>query len=145
MSLKDALLKAGLKSSKVENERQSKYKSDKTKVEKHQEKRDFCEVCETIHPDVERFKHRNPRVDAQWICVNCADKNEIHDKFRVTHQSDFAKQGRYQRFYGPTEQIGGNEWKAKPKKPGQQRVEKPKKQGSRKFIVDDDGEKNFNC
>jgi len=145
MSLKDALLKAGLKSTKVENTRQAKYKSDKTKVEKHQEKRDFCEICEAIQPDVERFKHKNPRVDAQWICVNCADKNEIHDQFRVTHQSDFAKQGRYQRFYGPTVQVGGNEWKAKPQKPGQKTEDKPKDSASRKFTVEDDGEKNFNC
>lgn len=145
MSLKDALLKAGLKSSKVENERKTKYKKDKTKVEKHQEKRDFCEVCETIQPDVEKFHHRNPRVDATWICVNCADKNEIHDKFRKTAQSDFNKQGRYQRFYGPTEKIGGSEWNAKAGKgPRPQRQEKKPKQ-ERKYIIDEDGEKNFNC
>ena len=145
MSMKDALLKAGLKSSKVENERKQKITKDKTKVEKHQEKRNFCEVCEAIHPDVERFKHKNPRIDAQWICVNCADKNEIHDKFRVTHQSDFSKQGRYQRFYGPTEQIGGNEWKAKAKRPDASKPQKTKSKSAPKYIVDDDGEKNFNC
>ena len=145
MSLKDALLKAGLKSAKTENERQSKYKSDKTKVEKHQEKRDFCEICECIQPDVEKFKHRNPRVDANWICVNCADKNEIHDKFRITHQSSFAKQGRYQRFYGPTEKIGGNEWQPKPTKTSKAEEKPQGKKSDPKFLVDDDGEKNFNC
>jgi len=144
MSMKDALLKAGLSSTKVANERQAKYKTDKTKVEKHQEKRDFCEVCEAVHPDVERFKHKNPRVDAQWICVNCADKNEIHDKFRVTFQSDFCKQGRYQRFYGPTEKVGGNEWSAKAGKPKFQNETKEEKK-ARQFTLDEDGEKNFNC
>jgi RNase P subunit RPR2 len=144
-SLKDALMKAGLSSSKTENERKSKYKKDKTKVEKHQEKRNFCEVCETIHPDVERFKHKNSRVDAQWICVNCADKNEIHDKFRVTAQSDFNKQGRYQRFYGPTLKVGGSEWEAKAPKPKNFKSKQASKKKEPRYTVDDDGEKNFNC
>jgi ribosomal protein L44E len=145
-SLKDALMKAGLSSSKVENVRKSKYKSDKTKVEKHQEKRNFCEVCETTQPDVEHFKHRNSRIDAQWICVNCADKNEIHDKFRTTAQSDFNLQGRYQRFYGPTLQVSGKEWNAKSGKGPRPKKDdsKPKKQEPR-YIIDEDGEKNFNC
>ncbi len=144
MSLKEAMLKAGLKSSKVENERKSKYKKDKTKVEKFQEKRNFCEVCETTQPDVENFKHKNSRIDAQWICVNCADKNEIHDKFRTTAQSDFNRQGRYQRFYGPTEKIGGGEWNAKAPKAKGQKPE-PKKTAEPKYTLDEDGEKNFNC
>ncbi len=101
MSLKEALLKAGFQSSKIENERVRKVKKEKTKTEKHQEHRNFCEVCETIQPDVERFKHRNPRIDAEWICANCADKNDILDQFRLTNQSDFARSGRYRRFYGP--------------------------------------------
>lgn len=145
MSLKDALLKAGLQSSKTQNERKIKIKKDKTKVEKHQEKRDFCEVCELVQPDVERFTHRNPRVDAEWICVNCADKNEIHDKFRKTAQSDFNKQGRYQRFYGPTEKIGGAEWNAKSGKGPRPKREESKSKAERKYIIDEDGEKNFNC
>lgn len=145
MSLKDALLKAGLSSSKIENERKQKLNKDRTKTEKHQEKRNFCEVCETTQPDVERFKHKSPRVDAQWICVNCADKNEIHDKFRVTAQSDFARQGRYQRFYGPTEKVSGTEWCAKAPKA---RYEKPKSEEPKKIVddldLDDDGDVNFN-
>ena len=99
-SLKDALLKAGLKSTKSENERKPKLKREKNKIEKHQEQRDYCEVCHSIHPDVERFKHNKPHIDAQWICANCADKNEILDEFRLTQQSQFAKAGRYRRFYG---------------------------------------------
>lgn len=145
-SLKDALKNAGLSSSKVENERKRKYKKDKTKVEKHQEKRNFCEVCETTQPDVEKFKHKHPRIDAQWICVNCADKNEIHDKFRVTAQSDFNIQGRYQRFYGPTLKIGGKEWDPKAHKGQRPKNNKPhKKKKEPKYRIDENGEKNFNC
>ncbi len=105
MSLKDALLKAGLKSSKSQNERDFKPKKEKKKSEVHQERRNFCEVCECIHPDVERFIHRMPSIDAQWICVNCADMAKIHDDFRVTHQSDFAKNRQYRRYYGPTKDF----------------------------------------
>jgi RNase P subunit RPR2 len=141
MSLKDALLKAGLSSATTQNERKQKVK---TKVEAHQEKRNFCEVCETTQPDVERFVHKNHRVEVEWICLNCADKNEIHDKFRKTAQSDFNRQGRYQRFYGPTEKIGGSEWTAKGGKAKGQKSPNEKK-AEPKYTVDDDGEKNFNC
>lgn len=101
MSLKDALLKAGVKTSKTENMREKPKKVAK-KSEKHQQMRNFCEVCELIHPDVERFKHRIPLLDAEWICLSCADKEMVHDKFRVSAQSQFAKEGRYLREYGPT-------------------------------------------
>jgi len=141
MSLKDALLKAGLSSATTQNERKQKVK---TKVEAHQEKRNFCEVCETTQPDVERFVHKNHRVEVEWICLNCADKNEIHDKFRKTAQSDFNRLGRYQRFYGPTEKIGGSEWTAKGGK-GKGQKSSNEKKAEPKFTVDDDGEKNFNC
>lgn len=102
MSLKDALLKAGLKPTKAENERQRKPKKVKTKREVHQETRNYCEVCNAIYPDVEKYLHKKPTLDARWICVNCADKNEIHDQFRVTAQSEFSKTNRFKRFYGPT-------------------------------------------
>ncbi len=105
MSLKDALQKAGLRSTKTENERQRKLAKEKTKTERHQERRNFCEVCECIQPDVERFKHRNPRIDAEWICVNCADKNEILDDFRLTGQSEFSRTARYRRYYGHTRNL----------------------------------------
>ncbi|MBT3584317.1 MAG: hypothetical protein HN509_05395 [Halobacteriovoraceae bacterium] len=101
-SMKDALKKAGFKATKDNNERKHVAAKKKTDAQKHQEERNFCEVCELIQPDVERFVHRNPTVDAEWICSACVDKNEIHDKFRKTHQSDFAKKGRYRREFGPT-------------------------------------------
>lgn len=101
-SMKDAMLKAGLSTTKGQNERQSSRGRVKEASEKHQETRNFCEVCDLIQPDVERFKHRNPTIDAEWICSACVDRNQIDDKFRVTHQSDFAKAGRYRREYGAT-------------------------------------------
>jgi superfamily II helicase len=145
MSMKDALKKAGLSSTKSHNERDQKATKNKTKVEQHQEKRNYCEVCDTTQPDVERFKHKSPRVEAEWICSNCADKNEILDQFRMTNQSDFSKTGRYRRYYGPTQDFGtGKDWKAKAKRPDGTRPKKSKKVDP-KFTVDDDGEKNFNC
>jgi ribosomal protein L37AE/L43A len=147
MSLKDALLKAGFSSTKIQNERKPKLTKEVTKVEKHQAKRNYCEVCDTTQPDVERFKHRNARVDAEWICVNCADKNEIHDKFRLTAQSDFALQGRYQRFWGPTEKVGGKEWNAKAPKPQYQKGsedKKPQKSVAPNLDLDEDDDSRFN-
>ncbi len=162
MSLKDALQKAGFQSAKIENERKQKLKKEKTKVEKHQEHRNFCEVCEFIQPDVERFKHKNPRIDAEWICSNCADKNEILDDFRLTHQSDSARNGRYRRYYGHTKDFSKEvnavqkDNRNRPKykhdrnknrNPGNQRSESRdnRKRGGSKYKIDDDGEKNFNC
>ena len=101
-SLKDALKKAGLSSSKTQNDRENHRGQVKKASEKHQEHRNFCEVCELVQPDVERYKHRNPTVDAEWICSACADKEQIQDQFRVTHQSDFARAGRFRREFGAT-------------------------------------------
>lgn len=103
MSLKDALLKAGLKATVAPNDRENKKPKHKKAIEKHQEQRNYCEVCEFIQPDVEHFKHRVPTIDARWICCNCADKNEILDDFRTTAQSDFSIQKKYRRYYGHTQ------------------------------------------
>lgn len=104
-SLKDQLLKAGFNTGKTQNERPKIIKKEKTKAQGHQEQRNFCEVCELIQPDVERYKHRNPTIDAEWICLRCADKNEIDDKFRVTDQSDVNKKGFFRREHGITCKI----------------------------------------
>lgn len=85
MSLKDALLKAGLKQTKLPNERDNIPKKEVKEIVVHQSTRNFCEVCQLIQPDVERFAHRNPTIDADWICTRCADRAEIHDQFRKTH------------------------------------------------------------
>jgi hypothetical protein len=143
-SLKDAMLKAGIKTAKNENERKYSYKKDTTKVERHQMDRNFCEKCETTQPDVERFKHKNLSIDAEWLCVNCADIAQIHDECRLTQQSDFSKQSKYIRRYGPTNVFDGQkDLRKAPKSPRPQNKTSEKKE--KKFIVDDDGEKNFNC
>lgn len=110
-SLKDALKQAGFSSSKTQNERGKTRGKVMTKTEKNQFTRNFCEVCERTLPDVERYKHRNPTVDAQWICVGCADLHMIEDRFRVTAQSDFAKSNRFKRFYGETIKLDLNKEK----------------------------------
>lgn len=107
-SLKDALKNAGFTSSKTQNERGTTRGKVMTKTEKNQFSRNFCEVCERTLPDVERYKHRNPTVDAQWICVGCADLHMIEDRFRVTAQSDFSKSRRFKRFYGETISLDNN-------------------------------------
>ncbi len=138
MSLKDALLKAGLKQTKSQNEREYKPKKEVKKIEIHQATRNFCEVCELIQPDVEMFAHKNPTIDADWICTRCADRAEIHDQFRKTNQSDAAKRKTYRREFGPTQVFS-----ADPRKSG---IKPSEKQRESKYrINDDDGEKNFNC
>ena len=107
-SLKDALKKAGFSSTKNENDRQKTRKKEMTKAQKAQYTRTFCEVCEGTFRDVERYKHRNPTTDAQWICVGCADKLMIEDRFRVTAQSDTAKSGQFRRYYGETIKLDPN-------------------------------------
>ncbi|MCP4911923.1 MAG: hypothetical protein GY909_02300 [Oligoflexia bacterium] len=107
-SMKDALLKAGLKSTKTENHRESAKGRERKQSEKHQHTRNFCEHCETTHPDVERYRHRNPTTSAEWICVACADRLMIDDKFRATHQSDFAKKNMFKRFYGSTKDFSAD-------------------------------------
>jgi superfamily II helicase len=147
MSLKDALKKAGYSTAKDENERQRKLKKEVTKTEKHQEHRNFCEVCEFIQPDVERFRHKHPRIDAEWICSNCADKNEILDEFRLTNQSDSARTGGYRRYYGPIKDFSkekGHINTPNGKRKGVSDGNKKETRSSR-YKVDDDGEKNFNC
>ena len=173
MSLKDALSKAGFKTAKTENERKQKVSKEKTKVEKHQENRNFCEVCEAVHPDVERFKHKNSRIDAEWICSNCADKNEILDDFRLTNQSHFSKTGRYRRYYGHTRDFAKEKNlvqkdnrpekkykhdRNKHRNPGNQSRSAKSNDNRRRgngnsngnksnsrYTVDENGDKNFNC
>ena len=115
-SLKDALLKAGLKGTKNENDRNKLQWKDASKSVKHQQQRNYCEVCHTVQPDVERYKHRNPTIDAQWICSACADRNQIPDETRVTNQSDFALKGMFRREFGPTKKFNKveNEHRKKP-------------------------------
>lgn len=103
--LKAALQNLGFSTSKSVNERKKVPKKKLNTTEQHQMARNHCEVCESIQPDVEMYKHRNPTVDAEWICCSCADKNLIDDKFRKTAQSDFSKKKVFRREYGQTQLI----------------------------------------
>lgn len=107
-SLKDALLKAGLKETpkvKSQNHREKIAKKQVTETIVHQEQRNYCEACDQVRPDVERYKHRNPTTDAEWICVRCADQLQIADKFRLTAQSDTSIKKLFRREYGATMSI----------------------------------------
>ncbi len=149
MSLKNAFEKAGIKTSKSENHRKHKPKKEVAKVERHQETRIFCEFCETTQQDVERYVHKMPLVDAEWICVNCADKNSIHDDTRTTQQSTASKNRMFQRFYGPTKDFSKERIaKGKPNniKPKFQKNNRSQTQERKKnYKIDEKGEKNFNC
>jgi len=96
-SIKDALQQAGFKASRQENERPKLAKKQITKKVKHQETRNYCEVCNNILPDVEKYQHNNPTIRVQWICARCADINQIPDRTRVTSQSEFSKTGIFHR------------------------------------------------
>lgn len=110
-SLKDALLKAGIKETKApepakkQNEREKIAKKHVTEAVAHQVQRNFCEHCNQVRPDVELYKHRNPTTEADWICVRCADQLQILDKFRMTAQSDTSIKKMFRREYGETIKI----------------------------------------
>ncbi len=110
-SLKDALEKAGLKTSKPKNERKRKLKrsSRPTEIEKHQQQRNFCDCCEKTAPDVEFYKHNNSSIGTNWLCIVCADKHFIPDEVRQSNQSDFAMRGTFRRRYGRTKIINNDD------------------------------------
>ena len=104
-SLKDALLKAGLKETakpKDQNFRENVPKKKTTESVSHQEQRNFCEECQQVRPDVEQYFHRNPTTQAEWICVRCADQLKIPDQFRQSAQSDTSKRQMFRREHGAT-------------------------------------------
>ena len=108
-SLKDALLKAGMKAtpviSKRPKENQRAFIKKKTDDQRNQEQRNFCEVCETICPDVEYYAHHIPSLDAKWICCRCADIKMIPDSCRQTAQSDVCRKGIFKREFGETKRF----------------------------------------
>jgi hypothetical protein len=112
-SMKEALLKAGLKPTAVpkkENERNSIPKKKLTETIIHQEQRNYCEECQQVFPDVELYYHRNPTTNAEWICVKCADRLKISDEFRQTAQSDTSIRKMFKREHGHTR--AANEFRA---------------------------------
>ncbi|HXH75060.1 MAG TPA: hypothetical protein VNJ08_08855, partial [Bacteriovoracaceae bacterium] len=66
------------------------------------EQRNFCEECKSVKPDVERYVHRNPTTEAEWICVRCADRLKIADTCRKTAQSDTSIKKMFRREHGAT-------------------------------------------
>lgn len=107
-TLKDAFLKAGIKpasDAKSQNVREKVSKNKITETIVHQERRNFCEVCDQVRPDVELYHHRNPTTEAEWICVRCADQLQIADKFRQTAQSETAMKKMFKREFGATINI----------------------------------------
>lgn len=68
----------------------------------HHHSRTDCEACGRPSPDVEYYEHKNKSLDKYWLCVRCADDNNVHDDFRQTMQSPQAMKGLFQRGYGPT-------------------------------------------
>ncbi len=108
-SLKDALLKAGMKAtpvvSKRPKENQRAFIKKKTDDQRNQEQRNFCEVCETICPDVEYYAHHIPSLTARWICCRCADIKMIPDSCRQTAQSDVCRKGIFKREFGDTKRF----------------------------------------
>lgn len=113
-SLKDQLMEAGFRSNKMENHRESAKGRERKQAEKHQTTRNFCEHCSLIQPDVERYKHRMPTTEAEWICLGCADKLMIEDRFRVTQQSDVSKNNMFKRYFGATKDFSKEDPGARP-------------------------------
>lgn len=68
----------------------------------HHHIRTQCEACGRPSPDVEYYEHKNRALDKYWLCVRCADDNNILDDFRQTMQSSQSQKGIFQRGYGPT-------------------------------------------
>ncbi len=68
----------------------------------HHHMRTNCDACGRSSPDVEYYEHKNRALDKYWLCVRCADDNNILDEFRQTMQSSHAQKGFFQRNYGPT-------------------------------------------
>lgn len=104
-SLKDALMKVGLKetaSPKAQNHREKVSKKKLTETVLHQEQRNYCEECNQVRPDVEYYAHRNPTTQAEWICLRCVDRLKIDDTCRRTAQSETSIKKMFRREHGPT-------------------------------------------
>lgn len=106
--MKQALMKAGLvsKEKKKEMRRESAkerhIKKQRRTAHEHQ-LRIVCEMCKKTTPDVEYYEHRNKMVgNAKWLCLRCADDNQIDDRCRKTAQSTQSKTKLFRRQYGRT-------------------------------------------
>ena len=108
-SLGDAFKKVGIKSSeeaynKNTGKKKREEKEGLKKMHEHHH-RSECELCRKNAPDVERYDHTNRSIDAQWLCIPCADRLMIPDSCRQTTQSDFSMRKMFSRQYGRTKQF----------------------------------------
>lgn len=109
--LKQALIKAGAvskeqqKELKREDAKKRHIKKQRRTSHEHQ-LRIVCELCSKTTPDVEYYQHTNKRVgDKKWLCLRCADDNQIDDQCRQTAQSTQSKTKLFSRQYGRTKNI----------------------------------------
>ncbi len=110
-TLQEALLKAGLvKKSEAPKKKvlSSKPSAPAKKPgflegKHHHHLRTECEVCSKNLPDVEYYEHANKILGPKkWLCVTCADNNNILDNCRQTIQSQHSQSRVFRRQYGPT-------------------------------------------
>lgn len=102
--LKKALQKAGIFSSEQEK-KVSERKRKNVKLDKEREGheiRNQCDLCSEFKTTVEFYEHKNRAVGVKWLCVKCADTNNISDDFRTTAQSPDSRSGMFMRSYGHT-------------------------------------------
>jgi len=109
--LKKALIKAGAVSKEqrkeIERENATKRHIKKQRRTAHEHQlRIVCELCNKTSPDVEYYQHRNKMVgNAKWLCLRCADDNQIDDQCRQTAQSTQSKTKLFRRQYGRTKKL----------------------------------------
>ncbi len=116
-SLEDALKKAGLvkggggakgtTSPKIEGKPEQKKNFSpparaKKKHDHHHAQKTRCDSCQNFSPDVEYYEHRSQLVPVKWLCLICADRNQIPDETRKTEQSDNARNKLFRREFGRT-------------------------------------------
>jgi hypothetical protein len=109
--LKKALLEAGLvskdKQKEIRRESSTKRHIKKQRRSGHEHQlRILCELCKKTTPDVEYYEHRNKLVgNNKWLCLRCADDNQIDDQCRQTAQSTQSKTKLFSRQYGRTKKL----------------------------------------
>ncbi|MBI4211333.1 MAG: hypothetical protein HY540_01720 [Deltaproteobacteria bacterium] len=104
MSLRDALIKAGVVTQKdLEKEKVRKQHVKTSEKIKKDQLRIMCDACGKTAPDVEQYQHRVGLIAGkEWLCLMCADEYQIDDQLRQTAQSSHARSGMFQRRYGRT-------------------------------------------
>lgn len=108
--LKQALMNAGLvtkeKLKEVEKEKVLKRHLKSSKKMREDQLRIICEACGKSAPDVERYIHKNRLIEGkEWLCLRCADDNQIDDKCRETNQSPQSCSKLFSRQYGRTKKF----------------------------------------